>query len=66
MKDLRCLNCENHHKYEFECLIHHTNYEKRHNEGTDLSVCFEESKLHKSMDRMLELLDQMNDIIDKK
>lgn len=64
MEPISCLNCENHGRNEFKCNINHPNYSNRFE--ADLSICFEKNKLHVSMDKMMDLLDQMNKILDKK
>ncbi len=64
MNDLRCINCQNHAKFNMECLINHPNYKNKLT--ADLSSCYVRGEHLKSMDKMIELLDKMNDILDKK
>lgn len=56
---LKCINCENHALYEMACNIKNINYEKRLEPNIDLSGCFVTSKLHTSLDKVIELTDKL-------
>ena len=53
MEKLKCINCENHAKFDMECNIKHPNYIIKNDPNVDLSTCFVYSELHKSMDKLI-------------
>jgi len=64
MKRKNCLDCNNHSSREFRCLIDHPNYKNK--QTADLNECFVKNKLAISLDKMDNLLDRMNEILNKK
>ena len=63
----RCINCEHHAPYDLKCNLNNPNYEKRKKDiNFDLSECFVKSKIHESLDKMIDLIDKMHEKIDNK
>ncbi len=65
MGNLRCINCENHALHELACNINHPNYAKRLKSNVNLEKCFVKSKLHESMDKVIEATDKLIKKLDK-
>ena len=56
MTKLKCINCENHALYDTKCNIGCENYNKN---DKSIEKCYVESKLHQSLDKAIEELDNL-------
>lgn len=56
MENLKCINCENHAKYDMKCNINSENY----NKGKDaIKDCFVLSDWLKSLDKAIDATDKL-------